>query len=88
MSDTLYRFHRLVRSAREEEVPDVDVAEQVMLRIRRQKLRQLSLDRPLVIIAAGSLALAAGVTLFIVPLIQTITDPLGGVFQLSASLLR
>ncbi len=75
---------RLAAKARQETAPPVDTAARVLSRIRRQ---ERFLERPLAIFAAGSLAMAAGVALFVVPLIQTIADPLGAVFQMSAGIL-
>jgi len=75
---------RLAAKARQETAPPVDTVARVLTRIQR---RERLLERPLAIFAAGSLAMAAGVALFVVPLIQTMADPLGAVFQMSAGML-
>lgn len=84
MSNPLNYVDRLAARARQESVPAVDTAERVLHQIQQQQRRTV---RPLAFVAAGSLALAAGIAVFIVPLIQSMTDPLGAVFQVGAGML-
>jgi hypothetical protein len=84
MSNPMNYVDRLAVRARQERIPSVDTAGQVLLRIQQHQPRAV---RPLAFVAAGSLALAAGIAVFIVPLIQSITDPLAAVFQVGAGML-
>lgn len=84
MSDSLIYVDRLAARARQESIPSVDTARQVLIQIQQHQRR---IVRPLAFVAAGSLALAAGIAVFIVPLIQSIMDPLGAVFQVGAGML-
>jgi hypothetical protein len=84
MSNPLNYVNRLAARARQESTPSVDTASQVLVQIQQYQPRTV---RPLAFMAAGSLALAAGIAVFIVPLIQSITDPLGAVFQVGAGML-
>lgn len=84
MSDPLIYVDRLAARARQENAPVVDTTARVLLQIQRHQRRMV---RPLAFVAAGSLALAAGIAVLIVPLIQSITDPLGALFQIGAGML-
>jgi hypothetical protein len=84
MSDPLIYLDQLAARARQEAVPEVNTADRVLLQLQQHQRRTV---RPLAFVAAGSLALAAGIALFIVPLIQSITNPLAAVFQVGAGML-
>jgi hypothetical protein len=84
MNDPLISLDRLAARARQESAPSVDTADRILFQIQQHQRRTV---RPLAFVAAGSLALAAGIALFIVPLIQSITDPLAAVFQAGAGML-
>ena len=78
MSDPLSRIDAIAARARAEESPRADVAGHVLARIRRH---EDSITRPLAIIALASSVAAAVVAGFTIQLVQTITDPLRGLFE-------
>ncbi|MFH1092166.1 MAG: hypothetical protein V1742_11425 [Pseudomonadota bacterium] len=84
MPDSLEYIKALAAKARQAEPPEVDTASRVILRLR---LREYPLEAPLAGIAAASFAAAAVVLALSLPLLFTLTDPLGGLFWLAAEIL-
>ena len=82
MNDPLRYIEQLAALARKEATPSVSVSDHVLIRIRNESPVGY---RPLAWIAAGSAAIAAGVTAFVVPLIQSMNSPLTAFFQMSLS---
>jgi|GEM_PF-811307 len=82
MNDPLRYVDQLAAQARKEAIPSVSVSDRVLMRIRNESPVSYG---PLAWIAAGSAAIAAGITAFVVPLIQSMNSPLTAFFQMSLS---
>jgi hypothetical protein len=78
MIDPLTKIDKLARASRAEEAPSVDVSGRVLASIQR---RETSYGfAPLQWIAAGSTAAAIAMSLSIVSLYETWSDPLNALF--------
>ncbi len=78
MTDPLTKVDRLARAARMEETPSTDVSSRVMAAIGgRERAHGYA---PLQWIAAGSIVAATAMSLSIVSLYQTWSDPLNTLF--------
>jgi hypothetical protein len=78
MTDPLTTFDKLAGAARMEEIPSIDVSGRVMVAIRRQESAHGY--APLQWIAAGSIVAATAMSLSMVSLYQTWSDPLNTLF--------
>ena len=83
MRDPLKTVERLAAKARQEEVPRVDVGSQVLYRIREARR---PVERRLAFFAAGSFAAATAAMVLVLPLINTLMDPLAAFLQQSADI--
>ena len=83
--DSLNEFERLARLATRETVPAVDVTAGVF---RRLRVREISIDRPLLVMAFGAALTAIIMALLSYPILQDMMDPLETFMETaSASLL-
>jgi len=72
-------LQRLGQRAREERVESVDVRGRVLAELARAR-RPEPPDRALLAFAAASLAAAAAMTIFALPVFQALEEPLAGLF--------
>ena len=83
MQNLLRELDRLAALARREAAPKVDAVGGVLHGIR---VREGEIGSPMVALAVGA-ALAAGVVVaFSIPLYQSLTDPLGPLFQMTQNI--
>ncbi|HEX5011373.1 MAG TPA: hypothetical protein VFY71_13345 [Planctomycetota bacterium] len=72
-------LQRLAQRAREERVEGVDVRGRVLAELARAR-RPAPPDRALLAFAAASLAAAAAMAIFALPVFQALEEPLAGLF--------
>jgi hypothetical protein len=83
MHDLLHELDQLAALARREAAPEIDVLGGVLHDIR---MREADFGSPVMVLAVGA-ALAAGVIVaFSIPLYQSLTDPLGPLFQMTQNI--
>jgi hypothetical protein len=84
-SKAIEEFERLVRLAAAETVPPLDVTDSVLRRLRMQ---QVSLERPLLVMAFGAAVAAITLAMLSYPMLQNMMDPLQNFMETAtASLL-
>lgn len=79
-ADWMNNLEKVAARARQEAPLEMDVSMAVLRTLRQP---EESSDKPLAFFAAGSLAAACVVAVYTVSLLDTITDPLGPLFQMA-----
>jgi len=83
MKDPVLFLDRLAKKAQDEKTPAIAIASSVM---RRMRLESAPDERPVMIFAACSCSLAAGVVAYCLSWINLLTDPMGMMIQVFPTL--